>query len=96
MSKKCLIFSPDCQGKTIALHAILSKQLTNVQTNTIIRFDRALVNERNGYDPNTGKFTAPVDGVYSFSWTYHTNRGSNAYLGGYVDGKLTAYVGILQ
>ena len=37
-----------------------------------------------------------MDGVYSFSWTYHTNRGSNAYLGGYVDGKLTAYVGIMQ
>nr|XP_022300323.1 collagen alpha-2(VIII) chain-like [Crassostrea virginica] len=83
-----------CQGKTIAFHAILSKRLTNVQTNTIIKFDRALVNEGNGYDPNTGKFTAPVDGVYSFAWTYHTNRGSNAYLGGYVDGKLTAYVGI--
>ena len=91
---KCLIFPPDCQGKTIAFHANLSKRLTNVPKNTIIKFDRTLVNEGNGYDPNTGKFTAPVDGVYSFAWTYHTKKGSIAYLCGFVDGKLTAYVGI--
>ena len=55
-----------------------------------------MVNEGLCYDPISGKCTAPVDGVYFFSWTYNTNRGSIAYLGGFMDGKLTAYVGISQ
>eukprot|EP00105_Crassostrea_gigas_P012569 XP_011428603.1 PREDICTED: adiponectin [Crassostrea gigas] len=82
----------DCKGKTIAFHAILSTGLTNVSPNTIIKFGKVLVNEESGYNPSTGKFTAPLDGVYSFSWTYCTNKGSNAYLGGYVDGKLMARI----
>ncbi|XP_078341809.1 uncharacterized protein LOC111110026 [Crassostrea virginica] len=83
----------DCQGKVIAFHAFLSTRLSKLPSGTIIKFGRVLVNEGNGYDPNTGKFTAPVDGVYSCSWTYHTNKGSIAYLGGFVDGTLTARIG---
>lgn len=79
----CYLFSPDCHRKTIAFNSVLSKTLTNVPKNHIIKFERVLVNEGNGYDPSTGKFTAPVDGVYFFSWTYHTNRGSVTYLGGF-------------
>lgn len=82
------ILFTDCKGKTIAFHAILSTGLTNVSPNTIIKFGKVLVNEESGYNPSTGKFTAPLDGVYSFSWTYCTNKDSNAYLGNYVDGKL--------
>lgn len=86
------ILFTDCSGKTIAFHAILSSRLTNVSPNTIIKFRKVLVNEGSGYNPTTGKFTAPLDGVYSFSWTYCTHRGSSAYLGGYVDGKLIANI----
>ena len=50
------------------------------------------MNDGSGYNSKNGKFTAPVDGTYSFSWTYCTNKGSNAYLGGYVDGVLTAKI----
>lgn len=86
------ILLADCNGKTIAFHAILSSTLTNTPANTIIKFGKVLVNEGSGYSPTTGKFTAPVDGVYSFSWTYCTPKGSNAYLCGYVDGKLMARI----
>ncbi|XP_052677046.1 complement C1q tumor necrosis factor-related protein 3-like [Crassostrea angulata] len=78
----------DCNGKIVAFHAILSKRLHNVPTNTIIKFGKVLVNEGSGYNTTTGKFTAPFDGVYSFSWSYCTDKGTNAYLGGYVDGNL--------
>lgn len=75
-------------GKIVAFHAILSKKLNNVPTNTIIKFGKVLVNEGSGYNAATGKFTAPFDGVYSFSWSYCTDKGTNAYLGGYVNGNL--------
>uniref|UniRef100_A0A8W8LZ48 C1q domain-containing protein n=1 Tax=Magallana gigas TaxID=29159 RepID=A0A8W8LZ48_MAGGI len=83
----------ECKGNTIAFHAILSSELKNTPVNTIIKFGNVQVNEGSGYNPATGKFTAPVDGVYSFSWTYHTNKGSVAYLGGYVDGTIRTYIG---
>uniref|UniRef100_A0A8W8LX21 C1q domain-containing protein n=1 Tax=Magallana gigas TaxID=29159 RepID=A0A8W8LX21_MAGGI len=83
----------ECKGKTIAFHAVLSGHLTNTPINTIIKFGKVQVNEGSGYNPATGKFKAPVDGVYSFSWTYHTNKGSVAYLGGYVDGTIRTYIG---
>ena len=52
------------------------------------------VHDGNGYDPKSGKFTAPVDGVYSFLWSYCSSKGSTAYLGGFLDGTLTSKIGI--
>lgn len=60
---------------------------------TIIKFGNVEVNDGNGYNPTTGKFTAPEDGIYSFLWTYHTPKDSVVYLCGYVNGKLRASSG---
>ncbi|XP_055999752.1 complement C1q tumor necrosis factor-related protein 3-like isoform X2 [Ostrea edulis] len=81
-----------CFGKVVAFHAHLSKSLLNAPVNTIIKLTNVQTNEGGGYNPTTGKFTAPTDGVYSFYWTYCTNKGSTVYVGGYVDGKLTTRV----
>ncbi|XP_078340773.1 heavy metal-binding protein HIP-like isoform X2 [Crassostrea virginica] len=81
-----------CSGEVIAFHATLTKTLRNVPQSTIIKFEKVLINQGRGYDPTTGKFTAPVDGVYSFSWTYCTEKGTTAYLSGFVDGKLMAKI----
>nr|XP_022300321.1 complement C1q tumor necrosis factor-related protein 3-like isoform X2 [Crassostrea virginica] len=81
-----------CPGKVIAFHAVLSNHLRNVPTSTIIKFDRVDLNDGNGYDPNTGKFTAPVDGVYYFLWTFSINKGTIAYLCGTVDGTCRSHV----
>lgn len=58
---------------------------------TIIKFENVEINQGNGYNPATGKFTAPVDGLYSFLWTYHIK--SEVYLYGYVNGKIRAKIG---
>lgn len=89
---KLVFFLKDCQGKAIVFHALLSKRLKNVPKDTIIKFENVEVNEGNGYNPTTGKFTAPVDGFYSFLWTYHIPR-SEVYLYGYVNGKIRAKTG---
>jgi len=41
-------------------------------TNEPIKFDRILLNDGGHYNPYTGAFTAPVSGVYVFSFTFDT------------------------
>jgi hypothetical protein len=59
--------------------------LRNVPVNTTIRFRDVKLNKGNGYNPGTGIFTAPEDGVYSFIWTILSNKGGTVYLGAVVD-----------
>lgn len=71
----------------------MSTNLNNVPKGTIIKFGNVEFNDGNGYNQSTGKFIAPVDGIYSFLWTYHIQKGSSVYLCGFVNGKLRAYTG---
>ncbi|XP_052103577.1 complement C1q-like protein 4 [Mytilus californianus] len=53
---------------TIAFHARLSKTETPAKHHTII-FDIISTNSGNGYNKFSGAFTAPIDGLYVFSYT---------------------------
>jgi hypothetical protein len=70
----------------VAFHAALLSNLHNVPVNTILKYQDVLLNKGNGYDPNTGIFTAPTDGVYSFEWTFITSKGSTVYMEAVVNG----------
>lgn len=43
--------------------------LVNLKTSETVIFNQASLNKGSAYDTTTGEFTAPTDGVYSFSWT---------------------------
>nr|XP_034306460.1 complement C1q tumor necrosis factor-related protein 3 isoform X2 [Crassostrea gigas] len=85
-------WEPTCERRiwnntTVAFHVYLKKSISSLQKNQIIKYDHVVTNIGEGYDTSTGKFTAPVDGVYSFTWTYLTKKGARAYIGGFLDGK---------
>ncbi|XP_071135975.1 heavy metal-binding protein HIP-like [Mytilus edulis] len=52
-----------------AFFANLSKTLSNLKSDQIVKFDTIVTNVGKPYSPKTGKFTAPRDGTYTFSWT---------------------------
>lgn len=43
--------------------------LVNLKTRETVIFNQASLNKGSAYDTTTGEFTAPTNGVYSFSWT---------------------------
>ena len=45
----------------------LSDNMGPVVDNTDVVFDRIVTNVGNAYNPETGKFVAPADGVYQFN-----------------------------
>lgn len=70
----------------IAFHARLGPgHLRNVPVNTTMKYGIVLLNKGEGYNPNTGIFTAPEDGVYSFAWSFLTFQGGTVYIAAVVD-----------
>ncbi|XP_053380349.1 EMILIN-1-like [Mercenaria mercenaria] len=61
--------------------------------NTIVKYDNILKNKGGGYDPKSGKFTAPSSGVYLFLFFVEPGHDKNnmAFLNLYVDGEYIAY-----
>lgn len=59
--------------------------LQNLPTNTTLKFDEVLLNKGDGYDSNTGIFTAPANGVYSFNWSFISSHGGTVYISAVVD-----------
>lgn len=76
----------DCTAyNVIAFHANLKSNLNNLSPNTTMKFENVQLNKGNGYDPATGVFTAPEDGVYSFNWSLLSQRGGTVYIAAVVD-----------
>lgn len=49
--------------------------MENLGTSQTVKFNQVSLNVGDAYNTTTGKFTAPVDGLYSFSWTTMSNIG---------------------
>lgn len=47
----------------------------NMRNHETVIFDKVSLNEGKAYDSTSGKFTAPLDGTYSFTWTTLTQSG---------------------
>ncbi|XP_062604463.1 complement C1q tumor necrosis factor-related protein 3-like, partial [Saccostrea cucullata] len=59
----------------IAFHARIEKFKQNLAFKAVVIFGKVTLNAGKAYDGSTGKFTAPVNGIYSFTWTIATTPG---------------------
>ncbi|XP_061178469.1 heavy metal-binding protein HIP-like [Saccostrea echinata] len=67
-----------CKGRErviISFHARMASSLQNLGNNAVVVFGKVTENSGSAYNSNTGKFTAPQDGIYSFTWTILTDPG---------------------
>ena len=64
----------------------------NIGTNSTIKFDTVVTNLGQGYDPDTGLFTAPFSGLYSFFFSIeHDNQHDYIHLGLMAAGRYMCY-----
>ncbi|KAK3096172.1 hypothetical protein FSP39_024016 [Pinctada imbricata] len=61
--------------KIVAFSAYPTKAIQSISANTKIIFGSTRTNIGNAYNPTTGVFTAPIDGVYAFHWTLLNAKG---------------------
>lgn len=64
------------QPSTVAFYAQLTTSESNVGRHHPIVFDHVIINVGNGYSKYTGAFTAPVSGLYVFTFTLYPDRSS--------------------
>ncbi len=57
-----------------------------------IKFNDVSINIGNGYNHSTGKFTAPVDGIYQISFSYLQRNGYQSYVQLMKDGSVYTQV----
>ncbi|XP_056015788.1 heavy metal-binding protein HIP-like [Ostrea edulis] len=83
-----------CKGKyhgVIAFHARTSTALQNLGSYAVVVFGKVTLNSGSAYNGNTGIFTAPTDGIYSFTWTILTSPGSNFFTEIVMNGNIVGY-----
>nr|XP_034307448.1 complement C1q tumor necrosis factor-related protein 3-like isoform X3 [Crassostrea gigas] len=59
----------------VAFQSSLTKKLQYLKNQETVIFDKVSLNEGKAYDNTSGIFTAPFDGIYSFTWTILTTAG---------------------
>ncbi|XP_061178368.1 heavy metal-binding protein HIP-like [Saccostrea echinata] len=68
----------NCKGREraiISFHARMTSDQQNLGNNAVVVFGKVTENSGSAYNGNAGKFTAPEDGIYSFTWTILTKPG---------------------
>ncbi|OPL21138.1 hypothetical protein AM593_10019, partial [Mytilus galloprovincialis] len=73
----------DCTGRSSGPDkvAFMAKaaSLQNIPSKAVVIYQTVVTNLGNGYDSSKGIFTAPSNGVYSFSWTVLCHHGKSFY-----------------
>nr|XP_022296934.1 uncharacterized protein LOC111106513 [Crassostrea virginica] len=65
---------PHPTESVVAFYAYMSSNENSPGTHHTLIYDHEMTNVGNGYNKHSGIFTAPVEGVYVFSWTIFMNQ----------------------
>ncbi|KAJ8306996.1 hypothetical protein KUTeg_015080 [Tegillarca granosa] len=88
MATKCLTYkiyiktlkTRQTEPASVAFTAQLSHDIGHLGSNEAIIFDKVVTNHGNGYESQTGHFTAPVAGIYHFTTTVMAYGDENVHI----------------
>ncbi len=99
VSSQNLTFFTDSSDEKVAFSAhILGDKVISLALGQILAFDQVPTNLGNGYNKDSGSFTAPAAGTYSFSIYFMSDHTAPCRLGIYINGesKCTAFANTLS
>ncbi|XP_056014407.1 complement C1q subcomponent subunit C-like [Ostrea edulis] len=79
------------RGASVAFTALLSKD-TTVSAHAVVKYDRVLTNWGGAYQPTTGVFTAPYNGLYSISCSLMSHPSNSVHVNIVKNGKKMSVV----
>nr|XP_034300407.1 complement C1q-like protein 4 isoform X3 [Crassostrea gigas] len=74
----------------VVFHAEMGSSKTYHRTSVWV-YDIVVTNVGNAYNPSTGKFTAPTNGIYQFNWYTLSDPKVTSHPGLFVNGQIKAH-----
>ncbi|XP_071171047.1 complement C1q tumor necrosis factor-related protein 7-like [Mytilus edulis] len=68
----------------------MKSNFANRPKGSVVIYDEVITNDGNSYNPSTGIFTGPTEGLYSFSWTTTTQANKYFFTDLTVNGNMIA------
>lgn len=88
LSMRFIFFLHKVQRSPVVAFTALLSTNTKVQRGAVVKYDNVVTNCGGAYQPATGIFTAPYDGLYSFSCSLMTQPFNAAHVNMIKNGKI--------
>lgn len=85
-----ILNSISASKRQVVFHAEVGTTHQTFQKDNIWIYDKVFTNVGNAYNPSTGKFTVPTNGIYQFHWYTLSDPKKLAHAGLFVNGRMKA------
>lgn len=85
-----ILNSISASKRQVVFHAEVGSSYQTFQKDNIWIYNKVITNVGNAYNPSTGKFTVPTNGIYQFHWYTLSDPKKMSTAGLFVNGRIKA------
>lgn len=85
-----ILNSISASKRQVVFHAEVGSSYQTFQKDNIWIYNKVITNVGNAYNPSTGKFTVPTNGIYQFHWYTLSDPKKMSHAGLFVNGRIKA------